>query len=117
MDGGPTDVWTFAGKTKRARAMERRPRARLRRRPPNAKTQGAVFLLFDCRSKNAPPAASRGATPEYSMRLNDKVAIVTGAGSGMGAAIAETFAREGARVGVLDIDAGAAKTVARRIRN
>ena len=51
------------------------------------------------------------------MRLNDKVAIVTGAGSGMGAAIAETFAREGARVGVLDIDADAAKTVARRIGN
>jgi 3-oxoacyl-[acyl-carrier protein] reductase len=51
------------------------------------------------------------------MRLNDKVAIVTGAGSGMGAAIAETFAREGARVGVLDIDADAAKKVARRIGN
>ncbi len=51
------------------------------------------------------------------MRLNDKVAIVTGAGSGMGAAIAETFAREGARVGVLDIDADAAKKVARSIGN
>ena len=51
------------------------------------------------------------------MRLNDKVAIVTGAGSGMGACIAETFAREGARVGVLDIDADAAMSVARRIGN
>jgi 3-oxoacyl-[acyl-carrier protein] reductase len=51
------------------------------------------------------------------MRLNDKVAIVTGAGSGMGAVIAETFAREGARVAVLDINADAAKEVARSIGN
>jgi 3-oxoacyl-[acyl-carrier protein] reductase len=51
------------------------------------------------------------------MRLADKVAIVTGAGSGMGANIAETFAREGARVAVLDIDADAAKKVARHIGN
>ncbi len=51
------------------------------------------------------------------MRLNDKAAIVTGAGSGMGACIAETFAREGARVAVLDVDAGAARAVASRIGN
>src|ERR1700693_6611405 len=51
------------------------------------------------------------------MRLADKVAIVTGAGSGMGAAIAETYAREGARVAVLDVDADAAKKVARGIGN
>jgi 3-oxoacyl-[acyl-carrier protein] reductase len=51
------------------------------------------------------------------MRLADKVAIVTGAGSGMGATIAETYAREGARVAVLDIDADAAKKVARGIGN
>jgi 3-oxoacyl-[acyl-carrier protein] reductase len=51
------------------------------------------------------------------MRLADKVAIVTGAGSGMGAAIAETYAREGARVAVLDIDADAARKVARGIGN
>ena len=49
------------------------------------------------------------------MRLADKVAIVTGAGSGMGASIAETYAREGARVAVLDIDAQAAHAVADRI--
>jgi 3-oxoacyl-[acyl-carrier protein] reductase len=39
------------------------------------------------------------------MRLNDKVAIVTGAGSGFGAGIAKRFAEEGARVVVNDIDA------------
>ncbi len=51
------------------------------------------------------------------MRLKDKTAIVTGAGSGMGQCIAETFAREGARVAVLDVNAEAAKTVAAGIGN
>jgi 3-oxoacyl-[acyl-carrier protein] reductase len=37
------------------------------------------------------------------MRLEGKVAIVTGAGSGFGAGIAHTFAREGAKVVVADI--------------
>jgi NAD(P)-dependent dehydrogenase (short-subunit alcohol dehydrogenase family) len=38
------------------------------------------------------------------MRLKDKVGIVTAAGSGMGRAGALRFAREGASVGVVDID-------------
>ena len=46
-------------------------------------------------------------------RLGDKVAIVTGAGSGLGAATAKLFAREGAQVVAADINlAGAEATVA-----
>jgi 3-oxoacyl-[acyl-carrier protein] reductase len=50
-------------------------------------------------------------------RLEGKTALVTGAGSGIGKAIAETYVREGARVAVVDIDGDAAKTVARTIGN
>ena len=47
------------------------------------------------------------------MRLKDKVAIVTGAGSGIGIGIAARFAAEGAKVIVADLNAaGGAATVA-----
>ncbi len=50
------------------------------------------------------------------MRLQGKVAIVTGAGSGFGEAIARRYAQEGARVVVNDIVAQAAERVASGIR-
>jgi len=43
--------------------------------------------------------------------LQHKVAVVTGAGSGIGAAIATLFARQGARTVVLDINDSAERTV------
>ncbi|MDB5686728.1 MAG: alcohol dehydrogenase [Rhizorhabdus sp.] len=48
-------------------------------------------------------------------RLNDKVCVITGAGSGIGRASAEMFAREGASVVVTDLRAEAAETVAHGI--
>jgi 3-oxoacyl-[acyl-carrier protein] reductase len=51
------------------------------------------------------------------MRLDGKTALVTGAGSGIGKCIAETYAREGARVALADINGEAAKSAARAIGN
>ena len=49
------------------------------------------------------------------MRLRDRVAVITGAGSGIGAASALAMAREGARVVVADIDEAAARATAAAI--
>lgn len=50
------------------------------------------------------------------MRLSGKVAIITGAGQGIGAATALKFAREGAIVAVCDLNAEAASSVAHACR-
>ena len=49
--------------------------------------------------------------------LKNKIALVTGAGSGIGEAIAHSFAGAGARVYVADLDEAAVRGVAERIRN
>jgi len=49
------------------------------------------------------------------MRLAAKIALVTGAASGFGAEIARTFARQGAKVALLDVNFDGAQAVAASI--
>lgn len=49
------------------------------------------------------------------MKLRDKVAVVTGAGRGIGRAVALAYAREGARIVVSDVDLEPAREVAAEI--
>lgn len=50
------------------------------------------------------------------MRFHDKVAIVTGASRGIGQAAARAFAREGARVAIIDRDEAEGQAVVQAIR-
>lgn len=50
------------------------------------------------------------------MRLDGKVTIITGGGSGMGRTAAELFAREGARVVVSDVSAAAGEAAVAAVR-
>ena len=49
------------------------------------------------------------------MQLNDKVAVISGAASGIGKEIARTFALAGAAVAIADLDAKAAQAVANEL--
>jgi NAD(P)-dependent dehydrogenase (short-subunit alcohol dehydrogenase family) len=50
-------------------------------------------------------------------RLKDKVALISGGATGVGGAASALFAREGARVALLDINAEAAEATAQAIRD
>ena len=49
-------------------------------------------------------------------RLNNQVALITGGGRGIGAAIALAYAREGAKVVLIDLNEANANTIAGEIR-
>ena len=73
---------------------------------------GASFalVLLSCSGGGRP--AQEG---ESAMRLSNKVALITGAGSGIGRATALLFAREGARVVVADLRAEAGRRTVEEI--
>jgi 3-oxoacyl-[acyl-carrier protein] reductase len=51
------------------------------------------------------------------MKLKDQVAVITGSAQGIGKTIAETFAREGAKIVVTDINFEKAQATAEEIKN
>jgi len=51
------------------------------------------------------------------MKLKDQVAVITGSAQGIGKTIAETFAREGAKIVVTDINFEKAQAAAEEIKN
>jgi NAD(P)-dependent dehydrogenase (short-subunit alcohol dehydrogenase family) len=51
------------------------------------------------------------------MRLKDKVALITGAGSGIGLQTVLLFAKEGASIVAVDVNEQAAQDAARRVKN
>src|SRR5206468_10728834 len=75
-----------------------------------------ICLLAPIDDKLAPAACQCDTLCAMAGRLNERNAIVTGAGSGIGAASAAGLAREGAGVVAADIDRDAAERTAAGIR-
>jgi 3-hydroxybutyrate dehydrogenase len=80
-------------------------------RNPKLHTGKEEPMNLHSKALSSEPAASTA----HQGRLVDKVAVITGAASGIGKEIALTFAREGAKVVIADLDQGAAQETASEI--
>ncbi|NIG06654.1 SDR family oxidoreductase, partial [Burkholderia sp. Tr-849] len=69
-------------------------------------------LIDAVESRNEPPALANARRRATSGRFSGKVAVVTGAGSGIGRCAALAFAREGATIVACDIDLASAERTA-----
>lgn len=80
-------------------------------RNPKLHTGKEESMNLHSKALSSEPAASTA----HQGRLVDKVAVITGAASGIGKEIALTFAREGAKVVIADLDQHAAQEAASEI--
>src|SRR4029077_9506555 len=78
---------------------------------------GPAFRFASCGLLAILPARSKEGTEHMAGPLQDHIAAVTGAASGIGRAIAVGYAREGARVVVLDVNGDAASETTQQILN
>src|SRR5688572_26644598 len=92
----------------RAASVRRLPRICLRF-PRGLCTSAATRSLTHFMTTTAPAISS------IPFRLDGKTALITGAGSGIGRAIALRFAQQGATVEILDLDEAAAQAVVKEI--
>lgn len=119
----PLPPWLLAGALCAAKALKLSSRG----------AEQVDFLRYRPVLANDRLKEERGFTPTYSSEacfehfrqirfappqpLADRSAIVTGAASGIGAALARRLARAGARVALLDVDVAAAEAVAQSLRD
>ncbi|VAH41828.1 unnamed protein product [Triticum turgidum subsp. durum] len=78
---------------------------------PAEKAPQAGSIALGVTTNNAAAAAAVPVQPQQHMRLEGKVAIVTGGARGIGEAIVRAFVRHGARVVVADIDDAAGEAL------
>lgn len=76
----------------------------------------AIFPRDTNQAPKGPRFANKGKAMLMAGRLEGKVALVTGGGRGIGRAISEAYAREGAFVGVFDLKLDVAEEAASAIR-